>query len=70
MYKNRFGFMPKRSTMKAIFSLAQLMKKKLDEEKKNLYMVFITLEKVVLLVLDKECPNRLYVFIKDMHEGQ
>ncbi|AQL05851.1 Retrovirus-related Pol polyprotein LINE-1 [Zea mays] len=42
--QNQFGFMPGRSTMEAIFILRQL-KERFREQKKDLHMVFIDLEK-------------------------
>jgi hypothetical protein len=42
--ENQFGFMPERSTMEAIFLIRQLMKR-CREQKKDLHMVFIDLEK-------------------------
>ena len=41
--KNQFGFMPGRSAMEAIFLVQQLMER--YREQKDLYMVFIDLEK-------------------------
>jgi Reverse transcriptase (RNA-dependent DNA polymerase) len=42
--KNQFGFMPERSTMKTIFLIRQLMKR-YREQKNDLHMIFIDLEK-------------------------
>ena len=41
---NQFGFMPDRSTMEAIFLIRQVMKR-YRENKKDLHMVFVDLEK-------------------------
>jgi len=40
--KNQFGFISRRSTMKAIFFIKQLMKR--HWEQKDLHMIFINLE--------------------------
>jgi Reverse transcriptase (RNA-dependent DNA polymerase) len=42
--KNQFGFMPGRSTMETIFLIRQLMERH-REQKKDLHMIFIDLEK-------------------------
>ena len=42
--ENQFGFMPRRSSMEAIFLIRRLVKK-FRENKKDLHMVFIDLEK-------------------------
>jgi len=42
--KNQFGFMPDRSTIRAIYLLGRLMRLYRDR-KVDLYMVFINLEK-------------------------
>ena len=41
---NQFGFMPGRSTTKAIFLIRQVMER-FREQKKGIHMVFIDLEK-------------------------
>jgi hypothetical protein len=43
--ENQFGFMPGRSTMKTIFLIRQLMER-CREQKKDMHMNFIDLEKV------------------------
>jgi Reverse transcriptase (RNA-dependent DNA polymerase) len=53
--KNQFGFMLGRSTMKAIFLIRQLMERH-REQKKDLYMIFIDLEKAY----DKVLRNIMY----------
>jgi hypothetical protein len=42
--KNQFGFMLERSTMEAIFLIRQLMKRYM-EQKKDMHIIFIDLEK-------------------------
>ena len=42
---NQFGFMPGRSTTEAIFLIRQIMER-FREQKKDLHMVFIDLEKI------------------------
>jgi Reverse transcriptase (RNA-dependent DNA polymerase) len=42
--KNQFGFMPERFTMEVIFLIRQLMKRH-REQKNDLHMIFIDLEK-------------------------
>jgi ABC-type methionine transport system ATPase subunit len=44
VFKNQFDFMHERSTMEAIFLIRQLMKRH-REQKKDLHMIFIDLEK-------------------------
>lgn len=74
--KNQFGFMPSRSTMRAIFLLRRLMKI-YRERKKDLQMVFINLEKaynriprkVFWWVLEKKLIHVKYINItKNMYE--
>jgi hypothetical protein len=43
--ENQFGFMPERSTMETVFLIRQLMER-CREQKKDLHMIFIDLEKV------------------------
>jgi hypothetical protein len=42
--KNQFGFMPGRSTMETIFLIRKLMER-CREQKKDMHMIFIDLEK-------------------------
>jgi hypothetical protein len=48
--ENQFGFMPGRSTMEAIFLIMQLMER-CREQKKDIYIIFIDLEKAYDKVL-------------------
>ncbi|EMS59319.1 V-type proton ATPase subunit B 2 [Triticum urartu] len=75
--KNQFGFMPGRSTMEAIFLVRQLMER-YREQKKDLHMVFIDLEKsydkiprnVMWWALKKhKVPAKYITLIKDMYDN-
>jgi hypothetical protein len=74
--QNQFGFMPERSTMEAIFLVRQLMGR-YGEEKKDLHMVFIDLEKaydkvprdVMWWAFKKhKVPTKYITLIKDMYK--
>jgi hypothetical protein len=73
---NQFGFMPGRSTIKAIFLIRQVIER-YKEQKKDLHMVFIDLEKAydeilrnpMWWALDKHKIPTMYVtLIKDMYD--
>jgi hypothetical protein len=73
---NQFGFMPRRSTMEAIFLIRQVMER-YKEQKKDLHMVFIDLEKtydkiprnLMWWALDKhKVPTKYVTLIKDMYD--
>jgi hypothetical protein len=75
--ENQFGFMPGRSTTEAIFSIRQLIEK-YREQRKDLHMVFIDLEKaydivprdLLWKVLDERNIPKGYIdVIRDMYEG-
>jgi hypothetical protein len=75
--ENQFGFMLGRSTMEAIFLIRQLMKR-CREQKKDLHMVFIDLEKtydkvhsnIIWWALQKHKVSTKYItLIKDMHDN-
>ena len=75
--KNQFGFMPGRSTMEAIFLVRQLMER-YREQKTDLHMVFIDLEKaydkiprnVMWWALEKhKVPAKYITLIKDMYNN-
>jgi hypothetical protein len=73
---NQFGFMFRRSTMKAIFLIKQVIER-YKEQKKDLHMVFIDLEKtydkiprnLMWWALDKhKVPTEYVTLIKDMYD--
>jgi hypothetical protein len=75
--ENQFDFMPGRSTMKVIFFIRQLMKR-CREQKKDMHMVFIDLEKgynqmprnVMWWVLQKyKVSTKCITLIKDMYNN-
>jgi len=74
--QNQFGFMPGRSTMEAIFLTRQLLES-YREQKKDLHMVFIDLEKAYDKVLrnvmwwaleNHKVPTKYITLIKDMYK--
>jgi hypothetical protein len=73
---NQFGFMPGRSTMEAIFLIRQFMER-YKEQKKDLHMVFIDLEKdydkipknLMWWAMDKhKVPTKYVTLIKNMYD--
>ena len=75
--KNQFGFMPGRSTTGAILLTRQLMERS-REQKNDLHMVFIDLEKtynkvpknVMWWALEKKkVPTKCVTLIKDMYDN-
>jgi hypothetical protein len=75
--KNQFDFMPERLTMEAIFLIRQLMDR-CREQKKDMFMVFIDLEKdydkvprnVMWWALQKNKVSTKYItLIKDMYDN-
>jgi hypothetical protein len=75
--KNQFGFMPGRSTIKAIFLIRQLMKR-YRGQKKDLHIIFIDLEKdydkvprnVMWWALQKQKVSSKYItLIKDIYDN-
>jgi hypothetical protein len=73
---NQFGFMLGRSNMEAIFLIRQVMER-YKEQKKDLHMVFIDLEKsydkiprnLMWWALDKhKVPTKYVTLIKDMYD--
>jgi hypothetical protein len=75
--ENQFGFMPGRSTMEVIFLIRQLMER-CREQKKDLHMDFIDLEKaydkvprnVMWWALQKHKVSTKYItLIKDMYDN-
>jgi hypothetical protein len=75
--KNQFGFIPGRSTMEVIFLIRQLMER-CGEQKKDMHMVFIDLEKaydkvprnVMRWTLQKNKISSKYITLtKDMYDN-
>jgi Reverse transcriptase (RNA-dependent DNA polymerase) len=56
--KNQFGFILGRFTIDVIFLIRQFMER-YQKQKKNLYMIFIDLEKAYDKILKKSCGGRL-----------
>jgi hypothetical protein len=75
--ENQFSFMPGRSTMETVFLIRQLMER-CREQKKDMHMVFIDLEKaydkvprnVMWWALQKHKVSSKYItLIKDMYDN-
>jgi hypothetical protein len=75
--ENQFGFMPRRSTIEAIFLIRQLMER-CREQKKDMYMIFIDLKNVYDKVtrnvmwwaLQKHKVSSKYItLIKDVYDN-
>jgi hypothetical protein len=75
--ENQFGFMPRRSTMEVIFLIRQLMER-CREQKKDMYMIFIDLQKaydkvlrnIMWLALQNHKVSSKYItLIKDMYDN-
>jgi hypothetical protein len=75
--ENQFGFMPERSTMEAIFLIRQLIER-CREQKKDMHMIFISLEKgydkvhrnVMWWALQKHKVSSKYITLtKDMYDN-
>ena len=77
VYTNQFSFMPGRSPIEAIFLIRQVTER-FREQKKDLHMVFIDLEKaydriprnVMWWALDKhKVPTKYVILIKNMYNN-
>jgi Reverse transcriptase (RNA-dependent DNA polymerase) len=75
VFKNQFGFMPGRSTMKVIFLIRQFIER-YREHKKNLHMIFIDFEKTYdkiprnimrWALIKKRVPIKYVTRIKNMY---
>jgi hypothetical protein len=59
VFKNQFDFMSERSTMEVIFLIRQLMER--YQKQKDLYMIFINLEKYMIKYQEISCGGRLKI---------